>query len=79
MSRNPERISMRPALGLLIVSNAALFLFGAVQHAGIPLGRFHEPTIIPAVIVETRMRKQGRMEGVIGMMMGEDHISNASR
>jgi hypothetical protein len=46
---------MRPALGLLIVSNAALFLFGAVQHAGIPLGRFHEPTIIPAVIVETRM------------------------
>lgn len=44
---------MRTALGLLMISNAALFLFGAVQHAGIPLGRFHEPTIVPAVIVET--------------------------
>jgi hypothetical protein len=44
---------MRKALGFLMISNAALFLFGAVQHSGIPLGRFYEPTIIPAVIVET--------------------------
>jgi hypothetical protein len=44
---------MRIALGLIMISNAALFFFGAVQHAGIPLGRFHEPEIIPAAIVET--------------------------
>ena len=31
------------------------------------------------VIVETSMRKQGRIEGMIGMMMGEDHIRDASR
>jgi hypothetical protein len=43
---------MRTALGLLMIANAALFLVGAVQHTGIPLGRFQEPTIIPAVIVE---------------------------
>ena len=44
---------MRTVLGVLMVSNAALFFFGAVQHAGVRLGRFHEPTIIPASIVET--------------------------
>jgi len=53
MSWTAERISMRTALGLLMISNGALFLFGAVQHAGISLGRFHERTIIPAVIVES--------------------------
>jgi hypothetical protein len=36
-----------------MISNAALFLFGAVQHAGIPVGRFQEPKIIPAALVET--------------------------
>ncbi|HET9099514.1 MAG TPA: hypothetical protein VFN62_03910 [Acidobacteriaceae bacterium] len=35
-----------------MISNAALFLFGAVQHAGVPIGRFHEPKIIPAAMVE---------------------------
>lgn len=44
---------MRTIVGLLMISNAALFVFGAVQHAGCHLGRFHEPTIIPAAIVET--------------------------
>jgi ascorbate-specific PTS system EIIC-type component UlaA len=29
------------------------FLFGAVQHVGISLGRINEPKIIPAAIVET--------------------------
>ena len=33
--------------------NAALFVFGAVQHAGISIGSFHEPHIIPAAVVET--------------------------
>lgn len=37
----------------LMVANAAVFFFGAVQHAGIALGPFHEPVIIPATIVET--------------------------
>jgi LytS/YehU family sensor histidine kinase len=37
----------------LMIANAAVFFFGAVQHAGIALGRFHEPVIIPATIVET--------------------------
>lgn len=43
---------MKTLLGLLIVSNAALFLFGAVQHVGISIGPFREPQIIPAAIVE---------------------------
>jgi hypothetical protein len=36
-----------------MLSNAALFFFGAVQHVGFRLGRFHEPTIIPTSFVET--------------------------
>ena len=42
----------RPLAGVMI-ANAALFVFGAVQHAGLALGPFHEPTIIPAAVVET--------------------------
>jgi hypothetical protein len=44
---------MKTVGGLLMLANAALFFFGAVQHAGIALGPFHEPLIIPAAIVET--------------------------
>jgi hypothetical protein len=44
---------MKTVAGLLMVANAGLFLFGAVQHAGVALGSFHEPVIIPAAIVET--------------------------
>ena len=44
---------MRPLLGFIMIANAALFFFGAVQHAGVALGSFHEPPIIPAAIVET--------------------------
>jgi len=36
-----------------MVTNAALFFFGALQHAGIAIGRFHEPHIVPAAIVES--------------------------
>jgi hypothetical protein len=46
-------MTMGTAAGLVMIANAALFLFGAVQHAGISLGRFHEPRIVPAAIVET--------------------------
>ena len=44
---------MKTAAGLLMMANAALFFFGAVQHAGVPIGSFHEPRIVPAAIVET--------------------------
>ncbi|HUO27483.1 MAG TPA: hypothetical protein VMU61_17590 [Candidatus Aquilonibacter sp.] len=43
---------MKTAAGVLMAANAALFFFGAVQHAGIVIGRFHEPIILPAAIVE---------------------------
>ena len=46
-------LNMRTLLGLLMISNATLFLFGAIQHAGLAIGPFHEPLIIPAAIVET--------------------------
>ena len=42
---------MKTVAGLMI-ANAAIFFFGGVQHAGITIGRFHEPLIIPAAIVE---------------------------
>jgi hypothetical protein len=44
---------MKTAAGLLMIANAAIFLFGAVQHAGVAVGPFREPLIIPAAIVET--------------------------
>lgn len=44
---------MRTTLGVVMISNAVLFFFGAAQHAGLRLGLFHEPKIIPASIVET--------------------------
>jgi hypothetical protein len=44
---------MKILLGCVMVLNAALFFFGAFQHAGITIMRFHEPRIMPAAIVET--------------------------
>ena len=44
---------MKSLLGVLMLANAALFFFGAIQHVGGTIGRFHEPRIIPAAIVET--------------------------
>jgi hypothetical protein len=44
---------MRTFLGLLMIANAGLFFFGALQHAGVPIGHFHEPRIVPATVVET--------------------------
>lgn len=43
---------MKTLIGLLMILNAALFYLGSLQHAGVALGRFHEPLIIPAAIVE---------------------------
>jgi hypothetical protein len=44
---------MRVAVAVVMYSNAALFFFGALQHAGIAIGPFHEPYILPAAVVET--------------------------
>lgn len=44
---------MKTLLGLIMIANAGLFIFGAVQHVGIAIGPFHEPRIVPAAIVET--------------------------
>ena len=44
---------MKTVAGLLMIATAAIFFFGGVQHAGITVGRFHEPVIIPAAIVES--------------------------
>src|SRR2546426_2897252 len=43
---------VRTLLGSVMAANAALFSFGALQHAGVAAGPFHEPRIIPATIVE---------------------------
>ena len=43
---------MKTVAGLLMIANSAIFFFGGVQHVGITVGRFHEPLIIPAAIVE---------------------------
>ena len=44
---------MMTLLAWITASNAALFLFGALQHAGVGVGPFREPRIVPAAIVET--------------------------
>jgi len=44
---------MKTVAGLLMIANAGIFFFGGVQHAGITVGRFREPLIIPAAIVES--------------------------
>jgi hypothetical protein len=43
---------MRQTLTLLMLGNAALFVLGALQHAGLAIGTLREPVIIPASIVE---------------------------
>jgi hypothetical protein len=43
---------MRQTVAILMLANAALFLFGALQHAGVVIGPLREPVIIPASIVE---------------------------
>jgi hypothetical protein len=44
---------MNTLLAWVSALNAAVFLFGAVQHVGIALGPFREPRILPAALVET--------------------------
>jgi len=44
---------MKTMVLIVMIANAALFFFGAVQHLGVAIGTFHEPRIIPAAVVET--------------------------
>ena len=43
---------MKSLLIALMVGNAAIFVFGALQHAGVQIGPLREPVIVPASIVE---------------------------
>ncbi len=43
---------MKPLLTALMLGNAALFVFGALQHAGVAIGSLREPVIISASVVE---------------------------
>jgi hypothetical protein len=47
-----DRFAMKQLLITLMLGNAALFVFGSLQHAGLAIGPLHEPVIIPASIVE---------------------------
>lgn len=44
---------MKNILAIVMLANAVLFFFGAIQHVGLAFGSFHEPRIIPAAVVET--------------------------
>jgi hypothetical protein len=44
---------MKQLLTVLMLGNAAIFVFGALLHAGLAIGPLHEPLIVPASIVET--------------------------
>jgi hypothetical protein len=43
---------VKQLLTALMLGNVAIFVFGALQHAGVAIGSFREPVIIPATIVE---------------------------
>jgi len=43
---------MKPLLVALMLGNAAVVVFGALQHAGFAIGSLHEPVIVPASVVE---------------------------
>ena len=48
-----QRVTMQRLLQIVMIVNATIFLFAAIEHAGVAIGPFCEPTIIPATIVET--------------------------
>ena len=43
---------LKQLLTILMLGNAAIFIFGGLQHLGMAIGSFREPVIIPASIVE---------------------------
>ncbi len=50
MTRHP---ATKRLLQIVMIVNAVIFLFAAIEHAGVRIGPFREPAIIPAAIVET--------------------------
>jgi hypothetical protein len=44
---------MKSVLFILMLANASVFVFGALQHAGVGIGPLHEPVIVGATVVET--------------------------
>ena len=44
---------MKDLLTILMLGNAAVFVLGALQHAGVVIGPLHEPVIVGATVVET--------------------------
>jgi hypothetical protein len=63
---------MRQIVLGLMLANAALFLLGAVQHAGISIGPLREPVILPATIVET-LCTLFLIGGGVAVWMGSRH------
>jgi hypothetical protein len=63
---------MRRTIGIVMLSNAALFVLGAVQHTGIPIGPLHEPVIIPAAIVES-ICALTLIWGLVSVLTGSRH------
>ncbi len=47
------RPTMKRLLEVVMVLNAVNFFVAAIEHLGVTIGPFREPTIIPATIVET--------------------------
>jgi hypothetical protein len=43
---------MKPLITALMLGDAALFVFGALQYGGVAIGPLHEPVIVPASVVE---------------------------
>ena len=43
---------MKLLLAILMLGNTAIFVLGALQHAGLVIGPLHEPVIIGATVVE---------------------------
>jgi hypothetical protein len=68
---------MKQLLTVLTLGNAALFLFGAIQHAGVPIGPFSEPVIIPATIVEL-LCALALTWGAVALMRGSLHAWRAA-
>ena len=46
-------LTMQRLLPAVMILNAVIFLGAAIEHAGVAIGPFSEPTIMPATIVET--------------------------
>jgi len=44
------RLAIERLLQVLMFLNAAIFFFAAIEHTGVSIGPFREPTIIPPAV-----------------------------